>query len=385
MATRPRFNFRLRAESRLKNEPSPIQPVWQRWNDYGIGLLLEGGDKGGQKGELKQAEPVFLKVAELGAADGWVNLARVYQKEGRIPEALAALEKAADARGAACALGHQLADRPDQRPQRTVRRGDRRASSRSSHQDSRARRFDLSLDYEVNNELACACTPGPWTRRSADSPERRDYLKKAIATYRRTLAIDSENVAAHYGLGLAYGDAAWGRRSRRLRPKAEDDRSRSSPTSCSRLARDHRRSEAQPAERAGREPQQLAGERRRPIHEGPRPQYQSRLEPLYEIVEILGPAWDTETDPRMTRSALARALEVTHRRLHERLKPDETAEGQAFAVARKIDPAANQNAQSIVIHSLASARGAGDRCPGLGQVALRPRKPLHTLPTENGQ
>ena len=28
-------------------------------------------------------------------ADGWVNLGRVYQKEGRIPEALAALEKAA--------------------------------------------------------------------------------------------------------------------------------------------------------------------------------------------------------------------------------------------------------------------------------------------------
>ena len=51
--------------------------------------------KGGQKGELKQAEEVFLKVAELGHADGWVNLARVYQKEGRIPDALSALEKAA--------------------------------------------------------------------------------------------------------------------------------------------------------------------------------------------------------------------------------------------------------------------------------------------------
>ncbi len=73
-----------------KNEPSPIQPAWQRSNDYGIGLLLEGPAKGGQKGELRQAEEVFRKVAELGRADGWVNLARVYQKEGRIPEALAA-------------------------------------------------------------------------------------------------------------------------------------------------------------------------------------------------------------------------------------------------------------------------------------------------------
>ncbi len=31
--------------------------------------------------------------------------------------------------------------------------------------------------------------------------------------------------------------------------------------------------------------------------DGPRPRYQSRLEPLHEIVEILGPAWDAETDP----------------------------------------------------------------------------------------
>src|SRR5262249_1473304 len=84
---------------------------------------------------------------------------------------------------------------------------------------------------------------------------------------------------------------------------------------------------------------------------GPRPRFQARLEPLHEVVEILGPVWDAETDPA-ARAALARALEVTHKRLHERLKPDETAEGRAFASARERDPAANQNAQSIVIHSL---------------------------------
>jgi len=64
------------------NPPSPIKDEWQRWNDYGIGLLLEGGTKGGQKGELKQAEEVFRKVAALERADGWVNLARVLS-EGR--------------------------------------------------------------------------------------------------------------------------------------------------------------------------------------------------------------------------------------------------------------------------------------------------------------
>ena len=97
--------------------------------------------------------------------------------------------------------------------------------------------------------------------------------------------------------------------------------------------------------------------------DGPRPRYQSRLEPLHDVVEILGPAWDAETDPE-TRAALARALEVTHRQLHERLKPDETAEGRAFALARQKDPAANLNAQSIVIHPL-HRPGA----PGIDQPA----------------
>ena len=38
---------RGRAEG--ENEPSPIKEAWQRWNDYGIGLLLEGGDKGARR------------------------------------------------------------------------------------------------------------------------------------------------------------------------------------------------------------------------------------------------------------------------------------------------------------------------------------------------
>ena len=96
--------------------------------------------------------------------------------------------------------------------------------------------------------------------------------------------------------------------------------------------------------------QQLAGEIARFV-DGPRPRYQSRLAPLFELVETLSPAWDKETDPELFQ-ALTRALEVTHERLHERLKPDETAEGRVFALARKFSPAANANAQSIVIHSL---------------------------------
>ena len=34
----------------VSNDPSPIKDVWQRWNDYGIGLLLEGGTQGRPEG-----------------------------------------------------------------------------------------------------------------------------------------------------------------------------------------------------------------------------------------------------------------------------------------------------------------------------------------------
>ena len=107
------------------NEPSPIEATWQRWNDYGIGLLLEGSTKGGQKGELKQAERVFLEGGRARACR-WLG-----EPGSRVPAGRADSRCAVGARegrrprGAGRALGHQLADRPDQRQQRPARRGDR--------------------------------------------------------------------------------------------------------------------------------------------------------------------------------------------------------------------------------------------------------------------
>ena len=154
--------------------------VWQRWNDYGIGLLLEGGNTGGQKGELKQAEQIFLKVAELGPADGWVNLARVYQKEGRIPEALAALEKAANhEKPAAPWVINWLSG------QINARNGDLDEAIESFQSVLATkipdRKFDFSLDYEVNNELGVrSLCPGmrraglePRTARLSQEDDRR--------------------------------------------------------------------------------------------------------------------------------------------------------------------------------------------------------------------
>ena len=149
----------------VANEPSPIKDEWQRWNDYGIGLLLEGSTKGGQKGELKQAEEVFLKVAELDQADGWVNLARVYQREGRIPDALAALEKAAAHKKPAAPwvinwLTGQI-NASNAMLDEAIASFEEVLKTRIPE-----RKFDFSLDFVVINELARRSSSGPSSRGS---------------------------------------------------------------------------------------------------------------------------------------------------------------------------------------------------------------------------
>ncbi len=59
-----------------------------RWNDFGIGLLLQG--------DLKAAEEVFARVTEIDPtfADGWVNVGRARELEGRPQEAMEVLLKA---------------------------------------------------------------------------------------------------------------------------------------------------------------------------------------------------------------------------------------------------------------------------------------------------
>jgi tetratricopeptide (TPR) repeat protein len=60
----------------------------ERWNDWGIGLLLQG--------DLKGAEYAFRRVteAEPGYADGWVNVARALVREGEIDAARPFVDKA---------------------------------------------------------------------------------------------------------------------------------------------------------------------------------------------------------------------------------------------------------------------------------------------------
>ena len=83
------------AESQLGVEQDEVQwrpsveaVDWERWNDYGIGLLLQG--------DLKGAEHAFLRATEADPEhpDGWLNVARSMVEEGRTTEAEPFLEKA---------------------------------------------------------------------------------------------------------------------------------------------------------------------------------------------------------------------------------------------------------------------------------------------------
>ena len=68
-------------------KPMVRRDVWERWNDWGIGLLLQG--------DLKGAEYAFRKVteAEPGYADGWLNVARALIQEGETDAAKPFIEK----------------------------------------------------------------------------------------------------------------------------------------------------------------------------------------------------------------------------------------------------------------------------------------------------
>ncbi|HEV3167652.1 MAG TPA: tetratricopeptide repeat protein, partial [Isosphaeraceae bacterium] len=361
---------------KASTEPSPIKEGWQRWNDYGIGLLLEGADKGGQKGELLQAEVVFRKVAELGKVDGWVNLARVYQKEGRIPEAQKALEQAS--KSAEPAAPWVIAWLTAQINVRNAYLDDAIAGFESVLATRvPAKGFDFSKDFEVITQLGAA----QYARAKQDlkgSKGQEDFLRKAVVTYRRALDLDSENVAAHYGLGIAYNDlVAFAQRDFQTaeRDINTDTGEREPVPDLERIAKNEEKNEAEKpaataealvtamlkrAATAANDKMQsatrarVARQVRRDVAAlvaGPRPEFGSKLEPLYEVVEQLGPAWERETDP-LTQAALGQALAATHKTLHALLKPDETAEGRAMRIARQGSPAADLNAQSIVIHSL---------------------------------
>jgi tetratricopeptide (TPR) repeat protein len=328
---------------KVENPPSPIEAVWQRWNDYGIGLLLEGGEKGAQKGELRQAEPVFKKVAELGKADGWTNLARVYIREGRIPDALAALEKASkhpepNAPWVIAWLSAQIDERNGYLDEAIAKY---RSVLGTRIPD---RGFDFSQDYEVNNALGTVLYSRS-RQEETGSPERIDLLRETARVYRHTLSVDSENFPAHYGLSLVYAELA----GEEMPPLVAAEKLDVSPAAIEDLAR---RLPVEGKTAANR----IAiardiGTRVSAFLKGKRPEFGSRLNPLQAVADSLGRSIDAETDPG-AEAVAARTLTDVHKALHAMYKPDETAEGRAIGLAVVGNPAADMNARSVVIHPL---------------------------------
>ncbi|MEM8680049.1 MAG: multiheme c-type cytochrome [Planctomycetota bacterium] len=193
-----------------RDDPSAV-PAWQRWNDYGIGLL--------RAGQYRQAEEAFRQVEALGRGEGALNLARVYLAEGRVAsDAPAALRRAREMGSNGQGTVNEwsllwfsgLVNKQN---------GEIDASIRSHQQiveggfeAAAGRGFDFSRDYRLLNELADSLyLRGLQERGAARQAERMAWLEQARDGYLQTLTLDPENVTAHYGLQRTFealGDAA---------------------------------------------------------------------------------------------------------------------------------------------------------------------------------
>ncbi|MCB1875736.1 MAG: aspartate phosphatase [Chromatiales bacterium] len=181
--------------------PSPVS-AWERWNDYGIALLRKGA-----RGELRQAAEAFSQVESLGRADGPLNLARVYLREGRLSDAADALRRA---------VAHQELQYPwvaawlsAQVDKQNANLDSAIASYRriidTDFDEARRRGFDFSEDFRVLNELGQTLVErSKQERGAARQEERRKLLEEARGWFEKTLAIDPENTTAHYNLALVY-------------------------------------------------------------------------------------------------------------------------------------------------------------------------------------
>ncbi|MCA9237195.1 MAG: tetratricopeptide repeat protein, partial [Planctomycetales bacterium] len=211
-------------DAEVENPPREI-PAWQRWNDYGIGLLLKG------KAELRQTAEAFTEVERLDRWDGPMNLARAYLAEGQLDEAVAALERAnafQEEEGFPRWTWAWLSGAVNRQQGRL---NDAISNLQSALYDRTegmiARGFDFSLDYEVINLLGqTQLDLGRQRKRQGRHEEAEQAWRDAVATFQRTLDIDSENVTAHHNLQLLFdelGETDKAREHERLHAKYKPD------------------------------------------------------------------------------------------------------------------------------------------------------------------
>ncbi len=198
-----------------------------RWNDYGIGLLLQG--------DLRAAESAFLHVTEIDPsyADGWVNVARVRVQEGNIPGAQQVLKKA-------LALAPDLAKAHFFYAMALKTQG----------------KYDEALGH-----LEKAVARYPRDRVFLNQEGRLLFLKRqyqpAIDRFRQTLKIDPEDLQAHYNLMLCYqglGNQEMAEREKKLYLRFKADESAQEITGPVRLKHPEANNERQPIHEHGSVP-----------------------------------------------------------------------------------------------------------------------------------
>jgi tetratricopeptide (TPR) repeat protein len=147
---------------------------WSRWNDYGIGLFLQG--------DLKGAEAAFRRVTEADPSnpDGWVNLGRVALQEGDMERARKVLQRA-------------LALNPD--------------LARANFFYARVLRTDGNYEAALQH-LNKVLTQYPRDRVVLNEAGRVLFLerkyKEALAELKQSIAIDPEDLQANYNMMLCY-------------------------------------------------------------------------------------------------------------------------------------------------------------------------------------
>ena len=156
-----------------KERGNPDKP-WLRWNDYGIGLFLQG--------DLKGATRAWSRVAELAPdkPDGPLNRARAEIQEGRLADASASLAQAEKIRPG---WGKTAFFRA------IVARDEGRIDD--AERDLKAVLAKFPLDRVAWNSLGGVYWLGGRFREAAEA-------------YGKTLAIDPEDLNAHYNLMRVY-------------------------------------------------------------------------------------------------------------------------------------------------------------------------------------
>jgi tetratricopeptide (TPR) repeat protein len=191
----------LNVASRSTPAPQPkltlAKEDWSRWNDYGIGLFLQG--------DLKGAAAAFQKAADIDPQnpDGWVNIGRALVQEGDTGGARIVLEKALALKPGLARANFFYA----------------RILKEEGKYDDALVRLRQILEQYPRDRVVC------------NEVGRILFLQKkyaaAVAEFNQTLAIDPEDLQAHYNLMLCFsglGDEAHANehKERYLRFKADE-------------------------------------------------------------------------------------------------------------------------------------------------------------------